>query len=95
MISFKGNQFPKHIILHAVHFSLRYSISLRELEELLAERGVIMDPATFKMWVVNFSPLASIEAHKRKRASAVSWRMPCQVRDETYSSGNAVFLRRH
>lgn len=46
MISFTGNQFPKHIILHAVYFYLRYSVSLRELEEILAERGVIVDHVT-------------------------------------------------
>ena len=79
MISFKGNQFPKHIILHAVYFYLRYSVSLRELEEILAERGVIVDHATLNRWVVKFSPLIALEAQKRKRPTAISWRM-----DETY-----------
>jgi len=79
MISFKGCHFPKPVILHAIYFYLRYSVSLRDLEEILAERGVTVDHATLNRWVVKFSPLASIEAHKRKRASAVSWRM-----DETY-----------
>lgn len=76
MISFKGNQFPKHIILHAVYFYLRYSVSLRELEEILAERGVIVDHATLNRWVVKFSPLIALEAQKRKRPTAISWRMP-------------------
>lgn len=79
MISFKGSQFPKHIILHAVYFYLRYSVSLRDLEEILAERGVVVDHATLNRWVVKFSPLIAIEAQKRKRPTAVSWRM-----DETY-----------
>jgi len=79
MISFKGSQFPKHIILHAVYFYLRYSVSLRELEEILAERGVIVDHATLNRWAVKFSPLIALEAQKRKRPTAVSWRM-----DETY-----------
>ena len=79
MISFKGSQFPKHIILHAVYFYLRYSVSLRELEEILAERGVVVDHATLNRWVVKFSPLIALEAQKRKRPTAISWRM-----DETY-----------
>jgi len=79
MISFKGCQFPKHVILHAVYFYLRYSVSLRDLEEILAERGVVVDHATLNRWVVKFSPLIAIEAHKRKRRTAESWRM-----DETY-----------
>ncbi len=66
MISFKGNQFPKHIILHAVYFYLPYSVSLRELEEILAERGIIVDHATLNRWVVKFSPLIALEAQKRK-----------------------------
>lgn len=62
MISFKGSQFPKHIILHAVYFYLRYSVSLRDLEEILAERGVVVDHATLNRWVVKFSPLIALEA---------------------------------
>jgi len=79
MISFKGCHFPKPVILHAIYFYLRYSVSLRDLEEILAERGVVVDHATLSRWVVKFSPLVAIEAHKRKKPSAVSWRM-----DETY-----------
>ena len=79
MISFKGCHFPKPVILHAIYFYLRYSVSLRDLEEILAERGIVVDHATLSRWVVKFSPLVAIEAHKRKRPSAVSWRM-----DETY-----------
>ncbi|MDP2520851.1 IS6 family transposase [Shimia thalassica] len=79
MISFKGCHFPKPVILHAIYFYLRYSVSLRDLEEILAERGVVVDHATLSRWVAKFSPLVAIEAHKRKRPCAVSWRM-----DETY-----------
>ncbi|NVO56648.1 IS6 family transposase [Rhodobacteraceae bacterium B1Z28] len=79
MISFKGCHFPKQAILHAVDFYLRYSVSLRDLEEILAERGVTVDHATLSRWVVKFSPLVAIEAHKRKKSGAASWRM-----DETY-----------
>ncbi|MDO6481891.1 IS6 family transposase [Shimia thalassica] len=91
MISFKGCHFPKPVILHAIYFYLRYSVSLRDLEEILAERGVIVDHATLSRWVVKFSPLVAIEAHKRKRPSAVSWRM-----DETYIKvrGNWMYLYR-
>ena len=79
MISFKGCQFPKHVILHAVYFYLRYSVLLRDLEEILAERGVAVDHATLNRWVIKFSPMIAIEAQKRKRRTAESWRM-----DETY-----------
>ena len=40
-VSFKGAHFPRDIILHAVFFYLRYTVSYRDLEEIMAERGVI------------------------------------------------------
>lgn len=46
MISFKGAQFPKEVILFAVIFYVRYTVSYRDLEEILADRGVLVDHAT-------------------------------------------------
>lgn len=40
MIPFKGSHFPRDVILFAVYFYLRYSVLYRDLEEILAERGV-------------------------------------------------------
>jgi len=54
MISFKGAQFPKDVILHGVYFYLRYGVSYRDLEEILAERGVVVDHATLNRWVVKY-----------------------------------------
>ena len=79
MISVTECHFPKPVIVHAMYFYLRYSVSLKDLEEILAERGVVVDHATLSRWVVKFSPLVAIEAHKRKKPGAVFWRM-----DETY-----------
>lgn len=46
MIDFKGVRYPKSVILHAVFFYVRYGVSYRDLEEILAERGVSADRAT-------------------------------------------------
>jgi len=43
---FKGHCFPKSIILQAVYFKLRFSLSYRDVEELMAIRGVKVDHAT-------------------------------------------------
>ncbi len=40
-IDFKGAHFPKSVILHAVFFYVRYPVSYRDLQEILAERGVV------------------------------------------------------
>ncbi|MBL4766608.1 MAG: IS6 family transposase [Rhodobacteraceae bacterium] len=78
-IDFKGNHFPKSVILFAVFFYVRYGVSYRDLEEIMAERGVEIDHATLNRWVVKFSPLIAANAQSRKKPTAPSWRM-----DETY-----------
>ncbi len=45
-IDFKGSRYPKDVILHAVFFHVRYALSYRDLEELMAERGVNVGHAT-------------------------------------------------
>lgn len=78
-IDFKGTHFPKCVILYAVFFYVRYGVSYRDLEEIMAERGVEIDHATLNRWVVKFSPLIAANAQARKKPTVVSWRM-----DETY-----------
>jgi putative transposase len=79
VIDFKGAQFPKPMILFAVFFYVRYAVSYRDLEEIIAERGVVVDHATLNRWVVKYAPLIAAEAQARKRPTANSWRV-----DETY-----------
>ncbi|MAM25742.1 MAG: IS6 family transposase [Rhodobacteraceae bacterium] len=79
MVSFKGAQFPRDVILHAVFFYVRYAVSYRDLEEILAERGVTVDHATLNRWVVKYAPALARIAQKRKAPTASSWRL-----DETY-----------
>lgn len=74
-ISFKGAHFPKHIILHAVFFYLRYGVSYRDLEEIVAERGVKVDHATLNRWVVRYAGQVAEDARRRKQPTDRSWRM--------------------
>ena len=83
MIEFKSVHYPKSVILHAVFFYVRYAVSYRDLEEIMAERGVKVDHATLNRWVVKFAPLIAARAQARKRPTAPSWRM-----DETYIKVN-------
>lgn len=79
MISFKGAQFPEDIILFAMFFYVRYTVSYRDLEEIMAERGVEVDHATLNRWVAKYSPLIADKARRQKVGVDRSWRM-----DETY-----------
>ena len=76
---FKHHCFPKEIILQAVYFKLRFSLSYRDIEELLSIRGVKVDHSTIQRWVFKFTPLIEMEFRKRKKPVGNRWRL-----DETY-----------
>jgi putative transposase len=80
MIKFKGRHYKKTIILMAVRWYLAYSLSYRNIEELMAERGVCVDHSTTNHWFVNYAPQLENNFRKKyKRQAGISWRM-----DETY-----------
>jgi len=68
MIDFKGHRFEQDIILTSVRWYLAYSLSYRNLEEMMAERGVEVDHVTIYRWVQKFTP--PLEAVFRKAASS-------------------------
>ncbi len=80
MISFKGRHFPKDIILRCVRWYVAYSLSYRDIEEMLAERGISADHATVNRWVIEYAPKLEEQFRKSyKKRVGTSWRM-----DETY-----------
>jgi len=79
MIDFKGSHFEKEIILWGVRWYVAYPLSYRQLEEMMAERGVSVDHSTLNRWVFNYAPEIEKQFRQRKRLVGTSWRM-----DETY-----------
>ena len=55
--AFTGYRFPAEVIISAVRWYLRFRLSYRDLEELLAERGIEADHVTLHRWVQHFTPL--------------------------------------
>ena len=55
--AFSGYRFPPEVIMLTVRWYLRYRLSYRDLEELLAERGIDVDHVTLFRWVQTFTPL--------------------------------------
>jgi transposase-like protein len=53
---FVGFRFPREVISIAVRWYLRYGLSYRDVEELLAERGVTVDHVSIYRWVQRFTP---------------------------------------
>lgn len=78
-MNIKGHCYPKSIILQAVYFKLRFTLSYRDVEEIMKMRGVQVDHATIQRWVHKFSPFIEAQIKKRKLRVGKSWRM-----DETY-----------
>jgi len=54
---FKGRHFDQSIILLCVRWYLAYGLSLRDLKEMMSERGISVDHSKIHRWVVHFSPL--------------------------------------
>jgi transposase-like protein len=55
-ISYARHQFPQEIIRHAIWLYLRFTLSYRDVEELLAERGLNVSYETIRRWVLKFGP---------------------------------------
>ena len=67
--AFAGFRFPAEVIVVAVRWYLRYGLSYRDVEELLAERGVTVDHVTIYRWVQRFTPLLIDAARPRRHAT--------------------------
>ena len=78
-ISFAGYRFPPDLILLAVRWYLRYGLSYRDVQELLAERGVDVDHVTIYRWVQRFTPLVIDAARPCRHSVGDRWFV-----DETY-----------
>ncbi len=89
--AFAGFRFPREVIVLAVRWYLRYGLSYRDVEELLAERGVRVDHVTVFRWVQRFTPLLIDAARPCQHSLGDRWFV-----DETYVkvAGRWVYLYR-
>ena len=69
--SYKGYRFPAAIISHAVWMYFRFSLSYRDVEELMAERGVIVTYETVRQWCQKFGQQYANQLRRRSRAYAL------------------------
>jgi transposase, IS6 family len=77
--AFAGFRFPPDVIVLAVRWYLRFGLSYRDVEELLAERGIEVDHVTVYRWVLRFTPLLVEAARPCRHAVGDRWQV-----DETY-----------
>jgi putative transposase len=90
-ISYGGYRFPPEIIQHAIWLYYRFTLSFRDVEDLLAERGIVVFYETVRRWVNHFGPVIAADLRKRRPKPHATWHL-----DEVYlkSDGRMVYLWR-
>ena len=90
-ISYAGYRFPPVIIQQAIWLYVRFTLSFRDVEDLLAERGIAVSYETVRRWVIHFGPEIAADLRKRRPKPHTTWHL-----DEVYLKidGRLVYLWR-
>jgi putative transposase len=71
----KRLHYPLDVILLCVRWYVAYSLSLRNLEEMMSERGIEVDHSSVHRWVIKLVPLFEKAFRRHKRPVGTSWRV--------------------
>jgi transposase-like protein len=74
-LSYRGHRFPAPIIQHAIWLYLRFTLSYRDVEELLAERGLDLSYETIRRWVLKFGPVLARRLRQRRPRPGDRWHL--------------------
>jgi putative transposase len=74
-ISFKRHRFPPDVIRHAVWLYFRFTLSFRDVEELLAQRGIEVSYETIRAWTIKFGPQIARNLKRRRSAPSQRWHL--------------------
>src|ERR1700740_2812386 len=74
-ISYRRPRFPPVIIQHAVWLYLRFTLSYRDVEELLAERGLDISYETIRCWVLKFGPMIARRLRRCRSRPSNRWHL--------------------
>ena len=70
-LSYRRHRFPPVVIQNAVWLYLRFTLSYRDIEDLLAERGLEISYETVRSWVLKFGPVIARRLRRRRPAQAI------------------------
>ena len=73
--SYRGHRFPREIISHGVWLYHRFSLSFRDVEELLAKRGIIVSYETIRQWCMKFGPQYARSLRRRQGRLGDVWHL--------------------
>ena len=74
-ISFKRHRFPPEIIQHAVWLYARFTLSFRDVEDLLAERGIDVSNETVRRWFLKFGRLIAVNLRRNRPRASARWHL--------------------
>ncbi len=75
LISYARHQYPPDVIQHSVWLYLRFTLSYRDVEELLAERGLGVSYETVRRWVLKFGPAFARRLRRRRPRPSSRWHL--------------------
>src|SRR3712207_706588 len=78
-ISYARHQFPPEVIRHAVWLYLRFTLSFRDVEDLLAERGLEVSYETVRRWALKFGPAIARRLRQRRPKPSPRWHLDGMV----------------
>ena len=90
-LSYSGYRFPPEIIQHAIWLYLRFTLSYRDVEELLAERGLDISYETVRRWVLKFGPAIARRLRQRRPRPSDRWHLDEMV---VRIAGKRIYLWR-
>ena len=90
-ISFRRHRFPADVIRHAVWLYFRFCLSFRDVEELLAQRGIDVSYETIRCWTIKFGPLIAKRLKRRRHAPSPRWHLDEMV---CWIGGKRMYLWR-
>jgi putative transposase len=91
LLSYRRHRFPPPIIQHAIRLYLRFTLSYRDVEDLLAERGLDLSYETVRRWVLKFGPLIARRLRRGRPRPSDRWHLDEMV---VRIAGKRMYLRR-
>src|SRR5438045_2765929 len=79
-LSYRRHRFPPVVIQHAVWLYLRFTLSYRDVEDLLAERGLDISYKTVRSWVLTFGPVIARRLQRRGPGLSDRWQLDGEFR---------------
>src|SRR6266567_8396996 len=87
---YKGYRFPPEIISHAVWLYFRFSLSFRDVEELLAQRRIVVTYETVRQWCLKFGQTYANEVRRRRPRCGDTWHQDARLSHHSWREALSV-----